>query len=300
MKILLLAANGQVGAECRHRLAASGDVVCATRDGTLTGGSRCEVADLCLPDAVAALVRRIAPEVLINAAAYTAVDRAESDREAAFRTNAESPKAIAEACADIGTYFIHYSTDYVFDGNGSRPYLPEDPTTPLGVYGESKLAGEQAIRASGCDHAILRTAWVYASHGKNFLLTMLRIAGEHEKLRVVGDQVGTPTPASLIANVTARIVAAKDRKTGIWHLTPHGHTSWHGFAEAIVDGAFERGLLAKKPVVSAITTADFPTAARRPTWSVLDNASLEHDWDIQLPDWRIGLESVLDEIKATN
>lgn len=298
MKILLLGANGQVGTECRRSLSALGDVICATRNGTLADGATCVVADFDHPRRLGELVRAIAPDVVVNAAAYTAVDKAESEPDAVFRANTETPKAIAEACSDIGAYLIHYSTDYVFDGNGSLPYPPDEATAPLGVYGASKLAGEMAIRASGCDHAILRTAWVYASHGKNFLLTMLRLASERDELRVVGDQIGTPTPAALIADVTARIAATKDRKTGTWHLTPHGLTSWHGFAEAIVEGAFSRGLLAKKPVVTAITTADFPTPAKRPAWSVLDNASLERDWDFRLPDWRAGLACVLDEMKA--
>lgn len=298
MKLLLLGANGQVGRECRRALAASGELVCATRDGRLADGSACEVADFDAPETVDALVSRIAPDVVVNAAAHTAVEKAESEPAAAFRANAEAPAAIARACAETGAYLVHYSTDYVFDGQGDRPYLSDHATAPLGVYGASKLAGEEAIRASGCDHAILRTAWVYASHGKNFLLTMLRLADEREELRVVGDQIGTPTPAALIADVTARIVNASDRKTGLWHLTPHGQTSWHGFAEAIVEGAFARGLLAKKPVLTAITTAEFPTPAKRPAWSVLDNASLERDWDIRLPDWHAGLASVLDEMKA--
>ena len=298
MKILLLGANGQVGTECRRSLSALGELVCATRNGALADGTPCEVGDFDHPTTLGDLVRTIAPDVVVNAAAYTAVDKAESEPEAAFRANAESPKAIAEACAALNACLIHYSTDYVFDGTGSHPYQPDEKTAPLGVYGASKLAGEGAIRAAGCDHAILRTAWVYASHGKNFLLTMLRLANERDELRVVGDQVGTPTPAALIADVAARIISADARKSGTWHLTPHGQTSWHGFAEAIVEGAFERGLLAKKPIVTAITTAEFPTPAKRPAWSVLDNTSLERDWDIHLLDWRAGLASVLDEMEA--
>ena len=193
MRILLLGANGQVGTECRRSLAPLGQVVAATRDGRLPDGGACEVADFDLPSSLAELVRRVAPEVVVNAAAYTAVDRAEEEREAAFHANADSPAMIAQACADRGVYLVHYSTDYVFDGSGNAPYPVDAPTSPLGVYGESKLAGEAAIRASGCDHAILRTAWVYASHGKNFLLTMLRLAREREELRVVADQIGTPT-----------------------------------------------------------------------------------------------------------
>lgn len=297
MKILLLGANGQVGTECRRSLAGLGDLVCATRDGRLSSGEVCEQADFEDHDSLYALVRRIAPNVVVNAAAYTAVDSAEQDRDAAFLVNAKGPEAIARACAESGAYLVHYSTDYVFDGQGNRAYLPDDPTAPLGVYGESKLAGEEAIRQSGCEYAILRTAWVYAARGKNFLLTMLRLANDRDELRVVGDQIGTPTPAALIADVTAFIAAAQGRPSGTWHLTPHGQTSWHGFAEAIVNGAHARGLLAKRPVVTSITTDEFPTPARRPAWSELDSTSLERDWGLALPDWQTGLQGVLDEIK---
>ena len=298
LKILLLGANGQVGSECRRSLSGPGALVCATRDGRLSDGGTCEVADLDAPQALTALVERIAPDVVVNAAAYTAVDKAEAEPEAAFRANAEAPAVLARACASSGAYLVHYSTDYVFDGRGRRPCLPGDPAAPLGVYGESKLAGEEAIRASGCPHAILRTAWVYADHGRNFLLTMLRLARERDELRVVADQFGTPTPAALIADVTAHVVAAPDRPVGTWHLTPHGRTSWHGFAEAIVDDAFARGLLDKKPRVVPITTAEFPTPAQRPAWSVLDTASLERDWGLSLPDWHAGLDGILDALAA--
>lgn len=296
MRILLLGANGQVGSECRRALESSGGLICATRDGRLSDGGQCELADLGRPDSLPGFVARIAPDVVINAAAYTAVDRAESERDAAFRANADSPAMIAQACADRGVYLVHYSTDYVFDGSGNAPYPLDAPTSPLGVYGESKLAGEAAIRASGCDHAILRTAWVYASHGKNFLLTMLRLAREREELRVVADQIGTPTPAALIADVTAGIVACGQRPSGTWHLTPDGQVSWHGFAQAIIDGAHQRGLLSSKPIVSPIATRDFPTPARRPAWSVLDNTLLKRDWAVELPTWQQGLDRVLDEL----
>ena len=296
MKILLLGANGQVGTECRRSLAGLGDLVCATRNGRLSDAAVCERADFDDPSSLHALVLEVKPDVVVNAAAYTAVDKAETEPEAAFRANAEAPAEIAQACKEVGAYFIHYSTDYVFEGQDGRPYLPDDATAPLGVYGASKLAGEEVIRTSGCDYAILRTAWVYASHGKNFLLTMLRLGKDRDELRVVADQIGTPTPASLIADVTAHIVASQHRPSGTWHLTPHGRTSWHGFAEAIMEGAQRRGLLPKRPLVTAITTADFPTPAARPAWSVLDNASLERDWQLILPDWQLGLDVVLDEL----
>ena len=296
MKILLLGANGQVGHELRRSLASPGDIVCATRNGQLSDGGACEVGDFDRPLSLAALVERIVPDVVVNAAAYTAVDRAESDREAAFRANAEAPGVLARACAGRDALLVHYSTDYVFDGSGARPYRVDDPTAPLGVYGESKLAGEQAIRDSGCRHAIFRTAWVYAAHGKNFMLTMLRLAKERDELRVVADQVGTPTPAALIADVTAAVLARPFRDSGIWHLTAAGQTSWHGFAEAIVDEAHARGLIERKPTVAPIATVDYPTPARRPAYSSLDTTKLAHDFAIDLPLWRTGLLRTLDEL----
>ncbi len=298
MKILLFGANGQVGHELRRALAPLGEVVCTTRSGTLADGTPCETADFDAPDTLPALVARIAPDVVVNAAAYTAVDRAEDEPDAAFRANAEASRVIAEACARRDTLLVHYSTDYVFDGTATRPYREDDPTNPLGVYGASKLAGEQAIQASGARHTIFRTAWVYAAHGKNFLLTMLRLAKERDELRVVADQVGTPTSAALIANVTAAALRQSPMPSGLWHLTAHGQTSWHGFAEAIVEGAFERGLIARKPSVVPIATADFPTRARRPAYSCLDNSRLPSHLRSVVHDWRDGLRRVLDEIGA--
>lgn len=297
MKLLLLGANGQVGHELRRSLAPLGEVVPATRDGRLSDGGSCQIADFDDPPSLAALVARIAPDVVVNAAAYTAVDRAETEREAAFRANAEAPRALALACARHGARLAHFSTDYVFDGRGTRPYREDDPTSPLGVYGESKLAGEDAIRASGVDHAILRTAWVYAPRGHNFLLTMLRLGAERDRLRVVADQFGTPTSAGLVADATAQVIAHPSRASGTWHLTASGQTSWHGFAEAIFAGAVERGLLARAPVVEAISTAEYPTPAARPAYSVLDTTKLQRDFGIAPPDWREGLSRALDALE---
>ena len=290
MKLLLLGGNGQVGRELRRSLAPLGELVVATRDG----GEADVVADFDAPDSLAALVAQVAPNVVVNAAAYTAVDKAETDADAAFRINAEAPAAIAAACAATSALLVHYSTDYVFDGGATRPYREDDVTAPLGVYGVSKLAGEEAIRTSGARHAILRTAWVYASHGKNFLLTMLRLAGEREELRVVADQFGAPTPAAWIADATEALIRHGVDQSGIWHLTAGGETSWHGFAEAIVDDAHALGLIARKPRVVAISTADYPTPAQRPAYSVLDTARLRRDFGIVPPDWREGLRSVLE------
>ena len=300
MKILLFGANGQVGHELCRSLAPLGDVVATTRSGKLEDGTACETADFDTPESLPALIERVAPDVVVNAAAYTAVDRAESDHDAAFRANAEAPQRIAEACAARDALLVHYSTDYVFDGTGTRPYRADDATAPLGVYGESKLAGEQAIQASGARHLIFRTAWVYATHGKNFMRTMLRLAAERDELRVVADQIGTPTPAALIADVTAMALARPFERSGIWHLTAAGETTWHGFAEAIFVGAHARGLIARVPRVVPITTADYSTPAKRPAYSVLDTARLHLDFAVDLPEWPEGLARALDEIESTS
>ena len=297
MKILLFGANGQVGTELRRSLAPLGQVVAATRNGMLSDGTACEAADFDLPTSLPELVERIAPDVVVNAAAYTAVDRAEDDAAAAYRANAEAPGIIAEACAARDALLVHYSTDYVFDGTASRPYQEDDPTAPLGVYGASKLAGEDAIRSSGARHMIFRTAWVYAAHGRNFLLTMLRLAGERDELRVVADQVGSPTSAAQIADTTASILARPGHDSGLWHLTSSGRTSWHGFAEGLLQGAVDRGLITRMPRILPIATSDYPTPAARPAYSVLDNARLQRDFGLVPPDWRQGLSHVLDALQ---
>lgn len=298
MRILLLGANGQVGHELRRSLAPLGEIIATTRSGHLEDGRPCEIADLDKPDSLDGLVERIAPEWVVNAAAYTAVDRAESELDAAFRANAESPGVLAAACARRGAKLVHYSTDYVFPGDGIRPYREDDATSPLGVYGASKLAGEEAIRAAGAAHLVFRTAWVYASHGHNFLRTMLRLGAEREELRVVADQIGTPTPAALIADVTARIMASSSQMTGTFHLTAQGQASWQEFATAIFAGAHQRGLLVREPTVVPIATMDYPTPAKRPAYSCLDTSHLRNDLAIVLPTWQQGLDRVLDELAA--
>jgi len=291
--VLLFGGNGQLGQELQRALAPLGTLVATTRSGTLPDGSACETADFNEPESLAALLDRVRPEVVVNAAAYTAVDRAEDDRDAAWRANAEAPGVIARWCAAVGVPLVHYSTDYVFDGQGTRPYREDDATAPLGVYGASKLAGEEAIRAAGGRHLIFRTAWVYAAHSANFLRTMLRVGAERDVLRVVADQVGTPTPAALIADVTAQALQHAGGLSGTWHLTATGETSWHGFAEAIFDEAVSAGKLARAPKVEAITTADYPTPARRPAYSHLDVRKLESDFGIGLPSWQEGLKRVI-------
>ncbi|MDY0980239.1 dTDP-4-dehydrorhamnose reductase [Stenotrophomonas sp. CFBP8994] len=298
MTVLLFGANGQVGQELLRSLAPLGSIVATTRSGTLANGVPCEVADFDNPGSLVALLDRVHPYTVVNAAAYTAVDRAEQDREAAWRTNAESPGVIARWCAAAGVPLVHFSTDYVFDGQGTRPYRESDPTGPLGVYGESKLAGEIAIREAGGRHLIFRTAWVYAPHSANFLRTMLRVGAERDLLRVVADQVGTPTPAALIADVTALALQHPGQLSGTWHLTATGEASWHGFAEAIFAAAVARGVLPRAPRVEAITTADYPTPARRPAYSHLDVTRLQSDFGIDLPTWQDGLAQVMAQLPA--
>ncbi|EKT4103264.1 TPA: dTDP-4-dehydrorhamnose reductase [Stenotrophomonas maltophilia] len=296
MTVLVFGGNGQVGQELLRVLAPLGKVVATTRSGTLPDGSACETADFGQPDSLPTLLNRLQPSIVVNAAAYTAVDRAEQEVDAAFAANAQAPGVIARWCAAHGVPFVHYSTDYVFDGQGAAPYREDEPTAPLGVYGTSKRDGEDAVRAAGGRHLIFRTAWVYASHGANFLRTMLRVGAERDALRVVADQIGTPTPAALIADVTVQALQHSDQLSGTWHLTANGQTSWHGFAEAIFAEALATGVLAKVPTVEAIPSSEYPTPAKRPAWSVLDNRKLQQDFGIVLPTWQDGLKRVMTEI----
>jgi dTDP-4-dehydrorhamnose reductase len=300
MTILVFGGNGQVGQELLRALAPLGTVVATTRSGQLPDGGCCEVADFDRPDSLPALLDRLQPSIVVNAAAYTAVDRAEQDVAAAFRANAEAPGVIARWCAAHDVPLVHYSTDYVFDGQGNTPYREDEPTAPLGVYGSSKRGGEEAVRAAGGRHLIFRTAWVYAAHGTNFLRTMLRVGAARSELRVVADQVGTPTPAALIADVTAHALQHPGRLSGTWHLTANGQTSWHGFAEAIFAEALATGMMVEAPRVQAITSAEYPTPARRPAWSVLDNRRLQRDFSLQLPAWQDGLKRVMAEITGSS
>lgn len=295
MRILLLGGNGQVGHELRRSLAPLGEVVITTRGGTLPDGQACEALDLADAGAAAALVERMRPDIVVNATAYTAVDRAEAEPELAHRINADAPGEVARTCARLGSALVHYSTDYVFDGTASRPYRESDPTAPLGVYGRTKLAGEQAIADSGARHLILRTAWVYGLYGHNFLRTMLRLAAERDELRVVADQVGSPTPAWLIADITAQLLQPGPAGlAGVHHLVCDGVTSWHGFASAIIEEAVDRGLLARAPRVVPIATSEYPTPARRPAYSVLDCSTVATNLGAPLPQWREALVSTFD------
>jgi dTDP-4-dehydrorhamnose reductase len=306
MKILLLGANGQLGRTFLDQgdLAARGELIAASRDGVLTAGGVGEIADLSLPASLPTLLDRVQADVIVNAAAYTAVDRAEQEEALATRVNGEAVGVLGHWAAMHGAMVIHYSTDYVFDGRQAQPYAIDAPANPLGAYGRSKLAGERALCESGAAHFIFRTAWVYAAHGHNFLRTMLRLGAERDELRVVADQHGAPTDTGLIVDGT---LAALDRwlssdraergaLVGTHHLVASGATTWHGFASAIFEAAQARRLLSNPPRVVAIATADYPTPAVRPAWSLLDNTDFQRRFAVALPDWRDGLSRVLEQL----
>jgi len=282
-----------VGVRVRDR-----EIIPATRSGTLDDGTPCEAIDLADFDGLTTALNRVSPDIVINAAAYTAVDRAEDEVELAQRINGEALRVLGAWAAQHAARVIHYSTDYVFDGGADRAYREEDATHPVSTYGRSKLAGETALRESGARHLIFRTAWVYAARGHNFLRTMLRVGAERETLRVVDDQVGAPTPARLIADVTAHVVGLwrldeTPKRDGIYHLVASGQTSWCGFARAIFERAQAAGLIEQAPIVQAIRTDEYPTKAARPAWSVLDTAKLRDAFDIALPDWQAALGGVI-------
>jgi dTDP-4-dehydrorhamnose reductase len=282
MRILLVGKGGQVGRELQAPLAALGDLVALDRT----------TADLERPDDLAAVVRRERPDVIVNAAAYTAVDKAESEPDRARLVNATAVAALARAAADRGATLVHYSTDYVFDGTKAGRYVETDDPCPLSVYGRTKLEGEAAAAASGCRHWIFRTTWVYAPHGQNFVRTMLRLGRERDELRVVDDQFGVPTSARLIAAITAdcigRLAAGAPPPAGIYHLAPHGETTWCRFARTILAAARERRafLRCQPENVVGIATADYPLPARRPANSRLDTTKLETALNIRLPEWQ--------------
>ena len=296
MHILLLGPDGQVGWELRRALTPLGRVTALGRRGA--ADDLC--GDLAQPAALAATVRRLRPDVVVNAAAHTAVDRAESEPALAQAVNAEAPTAVASALAEWNGWLLHYSTDYVFDGSGDQPRDETAPTGPISVYGRSKLAGEDGIRASGCRHLILRTSWVHAARGGNFARTMLRLAAERETLRVIDDQVGAPTGADLLADLAAhalRRALADDSVSGTYHAVAAGQTSWCGYARHVLAWAAQRGvpLKAGPDAVEAIPTSAYPTPAQRPLNSRLDTRKLRDTFGLALPDWRDGVERMLAE-----
>ncbi|MCD6079240.1 MAG: rfbD [Ramlibacter sp.] len=296
MKILLFGRNGQVGWELQRSLAPLGELVAlgsSAQDG-LDGDFRD-------PAAVARTVRSVRPDAVVIAAAYTAVDKAESEPELARTVNALAPAAIAEAARAVGAAVVHYSTDYVFDGSGTRPWREDDPTGPLSVYGRTKLEGEQAIAAAQPLHLILRTSWVYGARGGNFAKTMLRLARERERLTVIDDQFGAPTGADLLADLTAHALPALQAdagKAGIYHVAAAGETTWNGYARFVVAHAQRRGDIVKAgpDQVEAVPTTAFPTPARRPHNSRLSTARFRAAFDLTLPPWEQGVARMLDEI----
>ncbi|MFD1710198.1 dTDP-4-dehydrorhamnose reductase [Ottowia sp. GY511] len=294
--ILLLGKNGQVGWELQRALAPLGPLTALDRhgQGALHG-------DLNDPDALAATVCALRPAAIVNAAAHTAVDRAESEPALARRLNAEAPAALAQAAAEVGALLVHYSTDYVFNGGGDTPWREGDATGPLSVYGATKLAGEEAIRASGCRHLIFRTSWVYAARGGNFARTMLRLAAERERLTIVDDQWGAPTGAELIADITAhtlRQCLARPEDGGTYHLAAAGYTTWFSYANHVF-GQYRSAQAAPELVVKEVepvASDTFPTPARRPHNSRLDTTRLQAVFGLTLPPWQQGVDRMLKEI----
>ncbi|WP_413625492.1 dTDP-4-dehydrorhamnose reductase [Luteibacter sp. Lutesp34] len=307
MKILLLGANGQLGRTflMDGGLAARGELVAATRSGELEVAGQGIPGDLADLAGLRALLDAERPDVIVNAAAYTAVDKAESEEHLATVVNGEAVGVLGGWAVGNGALVIHFSTDYVFPGDATEPYATTAATGPQGAYGRSKLAGEQALRASGANSMIFRTAWVYSPVGHNFLRTMLRIGAERDELRVVADQLGTPTTTKTIVAGTLAALdcymggADNPALLGTFHLTASGETSWHGFAKAIFDEAVSAGVLPKGPVVHAITTAEFPTPAKRPAYSVLDNRTFVATFGRNLPNWREGLRDVIRDIATS-
>lgn len=287
-RFLLFGKHGQVAWELRRTLAPLADVTAVGRDDV----------DLTHADAIRRVIREVAPSFIINAAAYTAVDKAENEEDRARQINAEAPAVMAAEAERHAAALIHFSTDYVFDGTSNTPYVEDDATNPLGAYGRTKLAGEQAVAGSGAPHLILRLCWVYGTRGANFMRTIQRLAREREVLRVVNDQFGCPTPARLIAEATALLLrgcgtpAAVASVSGIYHLCTTGQATWHALASAIVNALPAEARTCR--AVEPITTAEYPTPARRPPFTVLATDKLEHSFGLRLPDWRTALDLVLE------
>lgn len=298
MKILLTGRTGQVGHEVAAAVGAQHELVLLDRSG----------ADLGEPDALRSLIEGHHPDILINAAAYTAVDKAEAERDLAFAVNATAPGVMAQCMQRLGGLMVHYSTDYVFDGRKASPYVEEDPPAPLNVYGASKLAGERAVIESGAMHLIFRTTWIYDLHGRNFLNTMRRLAAERPELRVVADQFGAPTWSRWVARATVQVLAScfasndarerlRTQRSGVYHLTAGGRTSWHGFAGEIVEALACKGLAPRVPVLP-IASTEYPTPAARPANSVLSNEKVKRVFGVEQVDWRAQLRECMEDLAS--
>lgn len=300
-RILLLGKSGQVGWELQRALAVLGEVDAFDLHSPGPSGAAHLTADFSQPDLVLELVRHVRPDVIVNAAAHTAVDKAESEPDLVRTINATTPGLIAAEAARLGALMVHYSTDYVFDGSGHAARDERSATGPLSVYGQTKLEGEQAIAASGCRHLIFRTSWVYAARGGNFAKTMLRLAAERDRLQVIDDQVGAPTGADLLADVTGHAIKAVRRDaalSGLYHLVAAGETSWFDYARFVIAHARERGRPVKvaQDQILPTSTANYPTPARRPLNSRLDTNKLRAAFDVALPHWQVGVERMLTEV----
>lgn len=303
MRILLLGKNGQVGWELQRALAPLGELIALDRAGQQVGLNNDLYGELCgdLSDleGLSRAVRLLAPDVIVNAAAYTAVDKAESEPDLAHRINAEATAMLAHEAKALGAWLVHYSTDYVFDGAGSKPWTENDPVAPLNVYGATKLAGEKAIQLSGCNHLIFRTSWVYAARGSNFAKTMLRLARERTELSVIDDQSGAPTGADLLADVTAhalRVAQSRTEVSGVYHLVPKGEVTWWGYASFVFAEVRSAGETLMVETVEPIPASAYPTPARRPHNSRLNTDKLESVFALRMPEWQGGVRRMLTEI----
>lgn len=293
MRVLLFGKGGQLGWELQRSLAPLGDVVAVDFDSSDHCGDFTDQEEL------AATVRAVRPDVIVNAAAHTAVDKAESEPELVRAINALAPGVLAREAAALGAWLVHYSTDYVFDGSGEGARVETDPTGPLSVYGATKLEGEALVQASGAKHLIFRTSWVYAARGANFAKTMLRLARERERLTVIADQIGAPTGADLLADVTAHAIRAVQQRPelgGLYHLVAGGETHWHGYASFVIDFARRAGEPLAVKEIAPVPTSSFPTPAKRPHNSRLSTEKLQKAFGLHLPDWQGGVERMLTEI----
>lgn len=296
MKILLLGKNGQLGWELQRSLAPLGELIALDRSGQYNHQTLC--GDLTNLDGLRQTIMVLKPDVIVNAAAYTAVDKAEGEPQLAQLINAQAPKVLAQEAFKVGAWLVHYSTDYVFDGSGNRAWCETDATEPLSQYGQTKLAGEQAIQDSGCKHLIFRTSWVYGSRGNNFAKTMLRLASERETLSVIHDQIGAPTSAALLADCTAhalRRAMNNPELAGLYHLAASGQTTWHDYAKFVIEHAQAMGKELMVTKIKPITTLEYPTAAQRPLNSRLDTDKFCNSFNLVLPKWQDGVIRMLHE-----